>query len=162
RVSLRHALGAEYGASRARDEARLYEEGQDVRLCDGLAVEPLDREPLPARAPRVLDERCQSGTQPCLGWIEQREQRPPATLHKEGRLAAQEAAVGAGDGGGWPVCPLRPRQRGAVRLRGIRGSEHERSRLHVVARPELAQPLDRATERELGPAEPLDEVSTAA
>jgi hypothetical protein len=58
--------------------------------------------------------------------------------------------------------PLRPREHRAVRLRRVGGGEDERLLLLVLARPELAQPLDRAAERELRAAEPLDEVAAAA
>ena len=58
--------------------------------------------------------------------------------------------------------PLRPREHRAVGLRRIGGGQDERLLLLVLARPELAQPLDRAAERELRAAEPLDEVAAAA
>ena len=56
---------------------------------------------------------------------------------------------------------LRPRQRGAVGLRRVGGGEHERVGV-VPALAQLAQPLDRAAERELRAAEPLDEVAAPA
>src|SRR5438067_599057 len=53
----------------------------------------------------------------------------------------------------------RPRQRRAVRLRGVGGREH----LHLVGPfAQLAEPLDRAAERELRAAETLDEVAAPA
>ena len=39
---------------------------------------------------------------------------------------------------------------------------HERLRLFALARPELAQPLDRTAERELGAAEAFHEVPATA
>ena len=66
------------------------------------------------------------------------------------------------DPGGAGSRPLRPRQRGAVGLRRVGGGEHERLRLLPVPRPQLAQALDRAAERELRAAEALDEVAAAA
>ena len=68
----------------------------------------------------------------------------------------------AGDPRGAAAGALRPRQRGAVRLRRVGRGEHERLRLLPVARPQLAQPLDRAAERELRAAEALDEVAAPA
>src|SRR5439155_14848748 len=52
------------------------------------------------------------------------------------------------------------RQRGAVGLRRIGGREHERLGL-LPALAQLADALDRAAERELRAAEPLDEVAAA-
>src|SRR5207302_535398 len=44
----------------------------------------------------------------------------------------------------------------------IRRGEDERLRLVALARPELAQPLDRSAESELGAAESFDEVAATA
>src|SRR5204863_464716 len=79
-------------------------------------------------------------------------------LDEEHRLAAREHHVRAG----LPrraALGLRPLERGAVGLRGIRGGEHERRCLVVVAL--RAQPLHGARERELRAAEPFDEVAAA-
>ena len=47
-------------------------------------------------------------------------------------------------------------------MRGIRGRQDERLLLFILTRPQLAQPLDRARQRELGAAESFDEVTAAA
>ena len=61
--------------------------------------------------------------------------------------------------GGATARQLRPGKRRSVGLRGIRRREHERIRLLTFLRTELAEPLDRAAERELGSAQALDEVA---
>src|SRR5207248_3781582 len=66
----------------------------------------------------------------------------------------------------WHACGTspgtpRPRQRGTVGLRRIRGGDHERT-LVAGRLTELAQPLDGAAERELRTAEALDEVAATA
>ena len=68
--------------------------------------------------------------------------------------------MSAGDAGRPRTGAARPRQRRAVRLGGVGGGEHER--VVLVAGAELAQPLDRAGERELRAAEALDEVAAPA
>ena len=132
------------------------------RLVDRLAVEALDGEPLRAAALHVRDERGERDAQPVLLRLAQRDERAAAALDEEHRFAAEQHDLRARDARGAAVRALRPRDRGAVRLRGIGGREHERLRLVAVARPQLAQPLDRAAERELRAAEPLDEVAAAA
>ena len=61
-----------------------------------------------------------------------------------------------------PPDALRPGQRRSVGLRWIGRGEHERVRLLALLRTELAEPLDRAAERELRSAEALDEVAAPA
>ena len=68
--------------------------------------------------------------------------------------------MSTGDAGRPRTGPSWPRQGRAVGLGGVCGGEHERTVLGAGA--ELAQPFDRAGERELRPAEPLDEVATPA
>src|SRR5262245_59138969 len=67
--------------------------------------------------------------------------------------------MGAGNSRRAAARQLRPGQRGAVRLCRIGRCEHERVRLLAFLRTELSKPLDRAAERELRPAEALDEVA---
>src|SRR5262249_59202920 len=76
-------------------------------------------------------------------------------------LAAEEDDVRSGDARRPRAGPLGPWQRGAVRLRGISGRNHE-SRLALWRVAQLAEPLDGAAEGELGAAEALDEVPAAA
>ncbi len=94
--------------------------------------------------------------------ISERQQRLAAAFYEERRLSAEQHDRGAGHAGGATRRPLRPGESGAVRLSRVGGREHERLRLFALARPQLAQPLDRTAERELGAAETLDEVAAAA
>ena len=94
--------------------------------------------------------------------IAQRDERAAAALDEQGRPAAEQDDIGAGDASRACARPLRPRQDGSVRLRRIGGGEHERLVLVVLARPQLPEALDRAAERELGAAETLDEVAAPA
>ena len=68
--------------------------------------------------------------------------------------------MSAGNAGRPRTGPAWPRKGRAVGLGGVCGGEHERVVFGVGA--ELAEPFDRAGERELGAAEPLDEVATPA
>ena len=106
------------------------------------------------------DERLDRRAKPELVGIAQRDERSAAALDEERRLAAEEDDLGAGDAGGAGARSLRPGQRRAVGLRRIGGREHER--LGLVVGSQLSEPLDRAGERELGAAEPLDEVAATA
>src|SRR5581483_11359817 len=74
----RRLSGPQNGPAGAGQEARLDEERHRLRLRHGLAVEPLDREPLRPAAPHVRDERGERRAQPLLVGIAQRHQRPPA------------------------------------------------------------------------------------
>ena len=132
------------------------------RLGHRLAVEALDRQPLRAAALDVRDERRERRRAAILVRLAQRHERAAAALDEQRRLAAEQDDVRAGDARRARAGALRPRQRGAVRLRRIGGGEHERLRLVALARPQLAQPLDGAAERELRAAEPLDEVAAPA
>ena len=149
-------------APRPGQEPRLDEERQGLALPDRLSVEPLDGEPFPREPPRVVDEGGQRKPQPLRIGIPQRHERAAAALDEQGRPAAEQDDIGAGDASRACARPLRPRQDGSVRLRRIGGGEHERLVLVVLARPQLPQALDRAAERELGAAETLDEVAAPA
>src|SRR5947208_13855443 len=70
--------------------------------------------------------------------------------------------MGAGDPGGSRSGPLRPREGGTVGLCRVGRGEHEWLLLLAVLRLELPQTFDRAAERELGAAEPFDEVAAPA
>ena len=96
-------------------------------------------------------------SQPLLG-IAQRNERAAAALDEERRLAAEHDDVRAGDPRRPRAGALRPWQRSAVGLGGVGGGEHERRLLFGL----LAQALDGAGERELRPAEALDEVAATA
>ena len=100
--------------------------------------------------------------QPFLVGLAKRDKRAAAALDEEHGLAAKQDDVRTGDTRGATVRALRPRDCSAVRLRRVGGCEHERLRLVAVARTKLAQPLDRAAERELRAAEPFDEVAATA
>ena len=102
------------------------------------------------------------GAEPRLVGLAQRHERAAAALDEERRLAAEQHDVRAGDARRPRARALRPRERGAVRLRRIGRREHERVGLVVFLRTQLAQPLDRAGQRELRAAEALDEVAAAA
>jgi signal transduction histidine kinase len=161
-VTTSRQLGAEDGTARAGEEAGVDQQRHHHRVGDRLAVEALDREPLGASALHVGDEGGERDAQPLLLRLTQRNERAAAALDEERRLAAEQDDVRAGDARRPSACALRPRQRRAVRLRRIGGGEHERLRLAAFARPQLAQPLHRPAERELGAAEALDEVAAPA
>ena len=110
----------------------------------------------------MLDERRERGREPRLFGLAQRHERAPAALDEQRGLAAEQDDLCARDACGARAGALRPRQRRAVRLCRIGCGEHERLGLLVLARAELAQALDRAGQRELRAAEPLDEVAAAA
>ncbi len=157
------ALRAQHGASRAGQEAGLDEELHGFRLRDRLAVEALDRKTFRTTRPDVGDERGECRSQPLVVGIAERDERPAAALDEERRLAVEEHDPGSGNACCASAGTPRPRQRRAVRLRRIGRSEHEGLRRLVTARrPELAEPLHRAGERELRSAEPFDEVTTPA
>ena len=82
-----------------------------------------------------------------------------AALNVDHGLGAGQHHVGARVAGGGAGVALRPAQDGAVGLGGVGGGEHDRRCRVVVAL--RAQALDRARERELGTAEPVDEVAAA-
>ena len=109
----------------------------------------------------MRDERRERRAQPELVRIAQRDERAPAALDVEHRLAAERDDIGAGDTCGARSRALRPRQRSAVGLRRIGRREHERVAL-LVALAQLAQPFDGAAERELRAAEAFDEVAAPA
>src|SRR5262245_61934420 len=76
------------------------------------------------------------------------------------RLAPEQHDVRARDARGACTGAPRPRKRGAVRLGRVGRREHQRLGV-LPALAQLAEALDRASERELGTAEPFDEVATA-
>ena len=155
-------LGPQDGSARARQEARLEEERHQLRLPDRLAVEALDRQPLASLVLHVLDERSQGRPQPLLVRLTQRDDRAAAALHEQRGLAAEEDDLGSRDSGSSPSRRLRPGKRSAVGLRRVGRCDHEGLVLLALLRAELPKPLDRAAERELRPAEPLDEVAPPA
>src|SRR6266550_3539227 len=151
------------GAARAGEETGLDEQRHRVALGDGLAVEALDREALlRAVAANVLDQSGERGPEPTLFRVPQRDQRAAAALDEERGLTAEEDDFRTRDPGCPRPRPFRPRQGRAVRLCGVGGGEHERVGLVALARPQLAEPLDRAAEGELGAPEALDEVAAPA
>jgi hypothetical protein len=160
RVALRHGRRsrAQHGAPRPGEETGLEEERHDLGLAYRAPVEALDCQPLQARRARVLDERRERGAEPGLLGIPKRDERAPAALDEERRLAAEEHDVGAGDPRGAGARALRPRERGAVGLRRVGRRKDERGRLLGL----LPQALDRAWQRELRAAEALGEVAAAA
>ena len=112
---------------------------------------------LPRRARRARLDRASRGRREVM-------QPAAAALDVEHRLAADEHHVRAGDPRGAAARRApgrrRPRQHRPVRLRRVDRGEHERRRRH--RRGCGAQALDRARQRELGAAEPLDEVAATA
>ena len=157
-------LRAQHGAARAGEEAGLDEQRHDLRLGHRLAVEALDREPLRAAA-RVTcaTSAASAGPQPLLVRLAQRHERPAAALDEERRLAAEQDDVRARDARG---AARRPASATAARRRTAAPGRRPRARAAPASspslRPQLAQPLDRAAERELRAAEPLDEVAAPA
>ena len=110
----------------------------------------------------VGDERGERLAQPGLLGLAERDERAAAALDEERRLAAEQDDVARRRPARRARRPASARQRGAVRLGRVGRREHERLGLLPVLRPQLAQPLDGAAERELRAAEPLDEVAAAA
>src|SRR6266545_4976059 len=122
-----------------------------------------NRRPRARRIWRLPRSRPQDGAaQPRLVGLAQRHERAAAALDEERRLAAEQHHVRACNARGARAGALRPRQCRAVRLRRIRGGQHERLRFVSLARTQLAQALDRAGRRKLRAAEALDEVAAAA
>src|SRR5438094_6785133 len=148
-------------AARALDESGLEQERHDRRLANCLAVEPLDRETFHARPADVVDQRGESVAEPAILRIAQRDERAAAALDEQRRLAAEEHHARARDPRGPRARTLGPRKRCAVRLRRVGRGKYQRLRLLAVSLTELAQPFDGAAERELRPAETLDEVAAA-
>ena len=118
---------------------------------------------LPRPRLHVRDERRERRPQPRLVRLAQRDERPAAALDEQ-RRARRRAARRARRRRATPG--RRPASATAARApygcAGIGRREHERLRLVLRRRAQLAQPLDRAGERELGAAEALDEVAAAA
>ena len=91
--------------------------------------------------------------------LDQADDALAAALDVDDRVAVAQQHVGARGARRPPALgPLRPRQRRAVGLRRVGGGEQQ---VVVLAMRQAAQALDRAGERELGAAEPLDEVAAA-
>src|SRR5436190_2726423 len=149
-------------SARALDESRVEEERHDRRLADRLAVEALDRQPLHAGALDVLDQGRESLAQPLVLRLAQRDERPAAALDEQRRFAAEEDDVGACDPRRASSGALRPGESGAVGLSRVGGGEHQRLLFLAVLGLELSQPLHGPAKRELGAAEPFDEVPAAA
>src|SRR5215210_590563 len=149
------------GTARARHEPGLEQQRHDLRVADGLAVEALDGEPLPAAPFDVGDEGRQRLPEPVLLGLPQRDERAAAALDVQRRLAAEQDHVRPCDARGPGAGALRPRQRSAVGLRRVGRRKHEGLLRLAVLRLQLPQPLDRAAESELRAAETLDEVAAA-
>ena len=112
----------------------------------------------------MRDERSESRAKPLGIGLSKRDERAPAALDEEHRLAVEQDDPRAGDPCGASAGASRPRKRGAVRLRRIGRGEHERVSLWLthVGGSQLAQSLDGARQRELRSAEALDEVAAPA
>ena len=108
------------------------------------------------------DQRLERRAQPDVVGIAERKQRAASALDEERRLTAEQDDVGAGDARRAAGRSLRPGKHTSVGLGRIGGGQYERVGSRRPARTQLAQALDRAGERELGSAEPLDEVAAAA
>ena len=95
------------------------------------------------------------------GILGEREQCLAAAFDVEDQRPADQDHQGARLPAGSVPFPLRPGQRGTVRIRWIAGGQDE---CHGILRlPRVgAQPVDRTSERELGSPEPFDEVAATA
>src|SRR6266511_3384000 len=155
-------LRTQHGAARACEESHVEQERHDLRLADRLAVEPFDREALRAALLDVFDECAEGDAEPSFLGIAQRNERAPAALDEQRRLAAEQDDVRAGDTCRTGARTLWPRDCGAVGLRRVGRRKDERLRLLVLLRLELSQTLHGPRERELRAAEALDEVAAAA
>ncbi len=105
----------------------------------------------------MRDERGERRAQPLGVRVAQRHERASAPLDEQHGLAVEQDDVRSGDAGSTGSRTPGPGECGAVRLRGIGGGEHERPHTGVGA--QLAQPLDRARQGELGAPEALHEVA---
>jgi hypothetical protein len=157
-------LRAQHCSPRAGEKARLDEKLHHVGLDDGRAVEALDRKPLRPSAPDMRDEGVESRAKPLGIGLSKWDERSPAALHEEHRLAAEQDDPCAGNPRSTSAGASRPRNRGAVWLRRIGCGEHERVAIWLthVGGSQLAQALDGARDRELRSSEALDEVSAPA
>src|SRR5690348_6647823 len=135
-----NGLRAKDRAARAGEEACFDEQRHDHGVDDLLAVEALHGEALRTAATDMCDEGRERDAEPFLLRLAQRDDRPAAALHEERRLAAEQDDLRPGYPRGPRAGALRPRQRSAVGLRGIRCREHERLCVVALARTELAQP----------------------
>ena len=128
---------------------------------------------LMAPGAHVVDERGQRRLDPRVPGGDERLQGAPAPLQVDDRVPAHEHHVGAGHARR-PAPPaalvfvaraLGPRQRRPVGLGRVDGGEHQRRRVpapgHRRPAAARAQPLDRPRQRELGAAQPLQEVAAA-
>src|SRR5206468_1438466 len=99
---------------------------------------------------------------PRLVGLTQRDERATAALDEERGTPAEQDDVRTGDACRSRTRSPRPGQHGPVRLSRVGCGEDERLVGILLRGPQLTQPLDRPTERELRPTEPLDEVTPAA
>ena len=106
----------------------------------------------------MAHERRQRLPEPAVLGLAERQERPAAALDEERGLAVEDDDVRPGNPRGARGRPLRPRERGPVRMHGVCCGEDERA---AGAAP-VAQALDRAGQGELRAPEPLDEVAAAA
>ena len=122
------------------------------------AVEPLDRQPLRAAGRTCSTSAAIAGRSHSSSGS----RRGTSVLPPRSTKSAAAEQDDLGPAHGQPVHPPASARAGRRRrqLRGIGRGEHERLRLLVASM--LPQPLDCAGERELGAAEPFDEVAAPA
>src|SRR5919206_2345208 len=161
---VRAGSGAQRQLARAGGEAELDQEVLVRRADHRLAVDALEREPARAVAGDELYEGGEGRAQARVARLDERGDALAAALDVEHWLVGGQHDVGAPRALGPALVAvllaLRPGQRRAVGLRRVGGGEHERRAL--VVGPLAAQALDRAGQRELRPAEALDEVAAPA
>ena len=157
-------LRSQHCSPRAGEEARLYEKLHRVGLDDRNAVEPLDCKTLRSPTPHVLNESREGRAKPFWIGLSKRNERATAAFHEEHGLATEKNHPRSGDSRGTRPGAPRPRNRRAIRLRGIGCGKHECLALLVseARRPKLAQALDGSGQGKLRSPEAFDEVSAPA
>src|SRR5688500_17914010 len=123
--------GTERQFPRPLAEAELDEQLLDRGADDRLAVEALEGQPLEPPPADMLCESLESLAQPRFVGLVQRHEPLPAALDIERRLSIQQHDVRTGHPcrpAPLVLVPARPRERCAVRVRGVGRREHERSR----------------------------------
>src|SRR3954447_8490274 len=158
----RISSGTERQLTGALTEAELDEQRLPGRADDGLPVDALEAELAASIGGDELRERLEARVDARVVGVGEDEDAASAALDVQHRLAARDDDLGAGRAlrALALALALGPWQRGAVGLRRVGGCEHDRRRL--VLGLLRAQPLDRAGQRELRPAEPFDEVAAPA
>src|SRR5215212_3057222 len=158
----RISSGTECELTRALAETHLDEDGLPGGADDRLAVDALEAELAAAVGRDERGERLEARAHARVVGLGEHEDPAAAALDVEHGLAAGEdhvrarGALRALD----LALALGPGQRRAIRLGGVGRREHDRRRL--VLGLLRAQALHRARERELRPAEALDEIAAAA